>query len=40
MIRIRNERIRGTTKVVEISKKIQERRLQWYDHVMRRDENM
>ena len=38
MDKIRNERIRGTTKVVEISKKVQERRLQWYGHVMRRDE--
>ena len=35
--RIRNERIRGTTKVVEISKNIQERRFQWYGQVMRRD---
>ena len=39
MDRIRNERIRGTTKVVEVSKKAQERRLQWYGHVMRREEN-
>ena len=37
--RIRNERIRGTTKVIEISKKVQERRLQWYGHVMRREDN-
>ena len=37
--KIRNERIRGTIKVTEISKKIQERRLQWYGHVMRREEN-
>ena len=36
--RIRNERIRGTIKVTEISKKIQERRLQWYGHVRRREE--
>ena len=35
--KIRNEKIRGTTKVVEISKKMQERRLQWYGHLMRRD---
>ena len=35
--KIRNERIRGTTKVGEISnKKVQERRLKWYGHVMRR----
>ena len=38
MDRIRNERIRGTTKVVESSKKVQERRLQWYGHIKRRDE--
>ncbi|XP_066965444.1 uncharacterized protein [Macrobrachium rosenbergii] len=36
--RIKSERIRGTTNVVELSKKAQERRLQWYGHVMRRDE--
>ena len=34
--RIRNERIRGTTKVGEISKKVQESRLKW--HVLRREE--
>ena len=28
--------IRGTTKVGEITKKVQERRLKWYGHVMRR----
>ena len=33
--RIRNERIRGTTKVGEISKKVQESR---YEHVLRREE--
>ncbi|XP_066969217.1 uncharacterized protein [Macrobrachium rosenbergii] len=38
MDRVKNERITGTTKVVELSKKAQERRLQWYGHVMRRDE--
>ena len=27
--RIQNERIRGTTKVGEISKKVQERKLRW-----------
>lgn len=37
--RIRNERIRGTVKVGEVSKKVQEKRLQWYGHVMRRDES-
>ena len=33
--RIRNERMRGTTKVGDISKKVQERRLKWYGHVLR-----
>ena len=36
---IRNERIRGTTKVGKITKKVQERRLKWYGHVMRRVEH-
>ena len=36
--RIRNERIRGTTKVGEISKKVQESRLKWYGHVSRRED--
>ena len=36
--RIRNEKIRETIKVTESSKKVQERRLQWYGHVMRTDE--
>ena len=35
--KIRNERIRGTTRVAQASKKITERRLIWYGHVMRRD---
>ena len=34
--KIRNERIRGTTKVGEIAKKVQERRLRRHRHVMRR----
>ena len=38
MDRIRNERIRGTTKGGEISKKVQESRLKWYGHVLRREE--
>ena len=37
--KIRNERIRGTTKVGEITKKVQERRLKWYGHVTRREEH-
>ena len=36
--KIRNEKIRGSPKVGEISKKVQERRMRWYGHVMRRDE--
>ena len=36
---IRNERIRGTTKVGEIAMKVEERRLKWYGHVMRREEH-
>ena len=38
MARIRNERIRGKTKVGEISKKVQESRLKWYGHVLRRED--
>lgn len=38
MDKIRNEIIRGTTKVEEISKKTQERRLQWFARVKRREE--
>ena len=38
MDRARSERIRGTTKVGGISKQVQEMRLKWYGHVMRRDE--
>ena len=39
--KIRNERIRGrpTTNVGQITKKVQERRLKWYGHVMRREEH-
>ena len=33
--RIRNERIRGTTKVGEIAKKVQESRLMWYGPALR-----
>ena len=36
--RIRNERIRGTTTVGEISKKVQQSRLKWYGHVLRRED--
>ena len=37
--KIRNEHIRGTTKVVQASRKITERRLKWYGHVMRMEED-
>ena len=37
--KIRNERIRGTTKVGKITNKVQERRLKWYGHVLRREEH-
>ena len=37
--KIRNERIRETTKVGEITKKVQGRMLKWYEHVMRREEH-
>uniref|UniRef100_A0A8D9EQC2 Endonuclease-reverse transcriptase n=1 Tax=Cacopsylla melanoneura TaxID=428564 RepID=A0A8D9EQC2_9HEMI len=39
MDRIRNEVIRNKLRVTEVTKKIQERRMQWYGHVMRRDED-
>ena len=37
--KIRNEHIRGTTKVVQASRKITERRLKWYGYVMRMEED-
>ena len=37
--KIRNERIRRETKVGEIAKKVPERRLRWYGHVMRIEEH-
>ena len=33
MDKVRNNVIRRTMKVITISKKVQERRLQWYGHV-------
>ena len=36
--RIRNEIIIGIAKVGEISKKLQESRLKWYGHVLRRED--
>ena len=38
MDRVRNNYIRGTVKVTEVSKKAQEARLRWYGHLMRREE--
>ena len=35
---IRNEHIRGTTRVVQASKKITGKRLKWYGHVRRMNE--
>ena len=37
--KIGNERIRGTTKVGEITKKVQKKRLKWCGHEMRREEH-
>ena len=37
--KIRNETIRGTTKLGEITKKVQERRLEWCGNVMRSEEH-
>nr|QQJ42582.1 chitinase 6-2 [Sogatella furcifera] len=37
--RIRNEIIRNKMKVTEISRKVQEKRLQWYGHVERREDD-
>ena len=36
--RIENEKIRGTVKVTRVSKKVQEARLRWFGHVVRREE--
>ena len=38
--RIPNTRIRGTAKMAKLSKKVQEARLRWYDHILRRDEEV
>ena len=34
--KVRNEHIRGTTKVAQATKQITERRLKWHGHVLRR----
>ena len=39
MDRVKNDYIRGTAKVTTVSKKIQEKRMNWYGHVKRRDEH-
>ena len=36
--RILNERSRGTTNVGEIAKKVEESRLKWYGHILRRED--
>ena len=36
---IRNKRIREAPKVGEIAKKVQERRRNWYGHMMRREDH-
>ena len=38
--RIPNTQIRGTVNVAELSKKVQEARLRWYGHILRRDEDV
>jgi hypothetical protein len=39
MDRIRNEYIRGSSKVAPVTEKIRSKRLAWYGHVMQRDES-
>ena len=36
--KVRNSLIRGTAKVTEVTKKVQERRMQWFGHIKRREE--
>ena len=36
--KVRNSLIRGTAKITEVTKKVQERRMQWFGHIKRREE--
>ena len=36
--KVRNEYIRGSVKVTEVSKKVQEARLRWFGHITRRED--
>ena len=36
--KVRNSYIRGTAKVTEVTKKVQERRMHWFGHIKRREE--
>ena len=38
--RIRNDHVRGTVKVAELGANMQERRLNWYGHIMRDEEHV
>ena len=37
---IRNEHIRGTTRLLQVSKKITKNHLKWYGHMMREEERI
>ena len=39
MDRVKNEHVRGSVKVNEVSQKVQEARLGWYGHLMRRNDD-
>ena len=38
MDRVKNEHVRGSVKVSEASRKVQEARLRWYGHLLRRND--
>ena len=38
--RVGNEHIRGTTRVMEASEKVTEKRLKWYGQIIRREEDV